>query len=59
MTDETQSPCISVCAMDEVTGLCQGCFRTLDEIQGWWDMDSNQQKEVNDKAIQREAELFD
>lgn len=29
------SPCISVCRMDAVTGLCEGCFRTLDEIAGW------------------------
>jgi predicted Fe-S protein YdhL (DUF1289 family) len=29
------SPCINVCKMDEGTGLCLGCFRTLDEIAGW------------------------
>jgi predicted Fe-S protein YdhL (DUF1289 family) len=29
------SPCINVCLMDDLTGLCQGCFRTLDEISGW------------------------
>lgn len=29
------SPCINVCKMDERTGLCQGCFRTLDEIAAW------------------------
>ena len=29
------SPCISVCRMTEETGLCEGCFRTLDEITGW------------------------
>jgi predicted Fe-S protein YdhL (DUF1289 family) len=29
------SPCISVCRMDADTGLCQGCFRTLDEIASW------------------------
>lgn len=29
------SPCINVCKMDEVSGLCQGCFRTLEEITGW------------------------
>ena len=29
------SPCISVCRMDPVTELCQGCFRTLDEIAAW------------------------
>ncbi|WP_294269690.1 DUF1289 domain-containing protein [Propionivibrio sp.] len=30
-----ESPCIDVCQMDEVSGLCQGCFRTLEEISGW------------------------
>jgi len=29
------SPCISVCAIDQVTGLCAGCLRTLDEIAAW------------------------
>jgi hypothetical protein len=29
------SPCISVCRMSDQSGLCEGCFRTLDEITGW------------------------
>lgn len=29
------SPCINVCRMDAASGLCLGCFRTLDEIAGW------------------------
>jgi uncharacterized protein len=29
------SPCISVCRMDAATGLCEGCWRTLDEITAW------------------------
>ncbi|MBP6720589.1 MAG: DUF1289 domain-containing protein [Rhodoferax sp.] len=29
------SPCISVCSMDPVSGLCNGCLRTLDEIRQW------------------------
>lgn len=29
------SPCISLCRMDPATTLCQGCFRTLDEIAAW------------------------
>ena len=29
------SPCISVCRMDAATGLCEGCYRTLDEIVAW------------------------
>ena len=29
------SPCVDVCQMNPYTGLCRGCFRTLDEIAGW------------------------
>jgi predicted Fe-S protein YdhL (DUF1289 family) len=29
------SPCISVCRMDAATALCEGCFRTLEEIADW------------------------
>ena len=29
------SPCVSVCTMDPESGLCRGCFRTLDEIANW------------------------
>ena len=29
------SPCTSVCAIDPPTGLCAGCYRTIDEIAGW------------------------
>lgn len=30
-----ESPCINVCKMDDATGLCQGCYRSLDEIAAW------------------------
>ncbi len=29
------SPCIDVCQMDEASGLCLGCARTLAEIGAW------------------------
>jgi predicted Fe-S protein YdhL (DUF1289 family) len=37
MTDPlpVPSPCNSVCRMSAATGLCEGCFRTLDEIATW------------------------
>jgi predicted Fe-S protein YdhL (DUF1289 family) len=37
MTDAARvpSPCISVCLMDEPSGWCCGCLRTLAEIAGW------------------------
>lgn len=30
-----QSPCIRECRIDQVTGFCAGCFRTLREISYW------------------------
>jgi len=29
------SPCINVCTLNIDSGLCQGCWRTLDEITRW------------------------
>lgn len=36
------SPCVNVCKMDETTGLCQGCLRTIAEIAGWGRADDAQ-----------------
>ena len=33
--EQVSSPCSSVCTVDPVSGLCVGCYRTLDEIAGW------------------------
>jgi uncharacterized protein len=35
MTSTVASPCISICVMNEQTGLCEGCLRTIDEIMAW------------------------
>ena len=59
MAEEIQSPCIGVCSMDDSTGLCQGCYRTMDEIQGWWDLDNTQKQVVISLASQREEQAFD
>ena len=55
---EIESPCIGVCAMDEATGFCQGCYRTIDEIQGWWDLDNTQKKMVLDETNVRLEQQF-
>ena len=34
-TGDITSPCISVCRMNSATLLCEGCFRTRDEIAAW------------------------
>lgn len=40
------SPCISICAIDQVTGLCAGCLRTLDEIADWSMLDEDEKRAV-------------
>jgi hypothetical protein len=55
---EVQSPCIGVCSMDDSTGFCLGCYRSLDEIQQWWDLDNPQKRAVIELASQREAQQF-
>ena len=40
------SPCNSVCIIDPVSGLCGGCFRTLQEIAGWIDFSAAEKRSV-------------
>ena len=56
---EVESPCISVCQIDELSGLCIGCYRTIEEIQGWWELDNVQKQAINDLANAREQAQFD
>jgi len=42
----TPSPCINLCKMDPASGLCAGCFRTLDEIASWSAMDDRRRRAV-------------
>jgi len=30
-----ESPCVNICVMDDASGWCLGCGRTIDEIAGW------------------------
>ena len=39
------SPCINVCRMSSV-GVCEGCFRTLDEIACWSILDDDEKLAV-------------
>lgn len=53
---EIQSPCIGVCSMNDVTGYCHGCYRTVDEIKAWWDMSQADQKSLLSVLDQRQAQ---
>ena len=47
--NEVASPCISICTINETTGLCEGCWRTLGEIAAWRCMDSDERWAVIDR----------
>jgi predicted Fe-S protein YdhL (DUF1289 family) len=40
------SPCIKFCQIDQETGLCAGCLRSLDEIAGWTSFTEEQRAEI-------------
>ena len=39
-----KSPCVDVCKMDKLSGLCRGCLRTIPEIKAWKGLSRKQQK---------------
>jgi predicted Fe-S protein YdhL (DUF1289 family) len=51
--DEVPSPCVSICRMDPSSELCEGCFRTLDEIALWGRMEEKSKREVWKQIGQR------
>jgi predicted Fe-S protein YdhL (DUF1289 family) len=40
------SPCVSVCVVHPIEGVCEACLRSLDEIGAWSHMQTAQQREV-------------
>ncbi|MCD2171592.1 DUF1289 domain-containing protein [Rhizobium sp. C4] len=41
-----ESPCILVCSIDDKTGYCFGCGRTLDELARWIEMTDAERQAV-------------
>ena len=53
LAGEPPSPCISVCRIDQSSGLCEGCFRTLDEIARWGASSGGERRAVWQTIAQR------
>jgi hypothetical protein len=45
--------------MSPVTGLCEGCLRTIDEIIAWSRADDDYKRAVWAEIRRREAHIFD
>ncbi len=51
--EDIVSPCIGVCVMNDTTGFCMGCYRTVDEIREWWNMTDEEREKVMGNLDQR------
>lgn len=51
-----RSPCVKTCKIDAERMLCLGCWRSLDEIMQWLDMDNEQRRAVVARAEIRKAQ---
>ncbi|NCF18727.1 MAG: DUF1289 domain-containing protein [Haliea sp.] len=49
---EPQSPCISVCLLDE-GDICVGCCRSADEITDWFMANAEGKREILKRARER------
>ncbi len=47
-----QSPCISVCALDE-NDICMGCYRSADEITDWFIASDEEKLRILERVRQR------
>lgn len=52
-----ESPCTNICTIDEATGWCLGCGRTLDEIAGWTSAGERGQRAILERLPARLAKL--
>jgi predicted Fe-S protein YdhL (DUF1289 family) len=55
LADFVPSPCISVCRMDAASGLCEGCYRTLEEIARWGSASEEERFAIWNELLQRVA----
>lgn len=49
------SPCINICRMNPRTGLCEGCYRSIDEITVWAGACDRIKRGILDKVELRRA----
>ena len=45
-TSDPGSPCIRLCQLDEASGMCLGCKRTMKEITQWASYDDKHKRKI-------------
>lgn len=41
-----ETPCVEICEIDDRSGLCIGCFRSLEEIAVWSGLNSEERRAI-------------
>ena len=49
MTRRVVSPCIGICKLDQKSGLCIGCKRTIEEIGRWAMLEYPERQAISDQ----------
>jgi len=44
--DEIESPCVKLCIIHPVEKVCAGCYRSIDEIGRWSQMNSEERARI-------------
>ncbi len=62
MAENIPSPCVNVCRIDTGSGLCEGCFRTIEDIREWGRSDDAAKKvmwgQITERLRQTHPEAF-
>ena len=49
------SPCLGICLMDPRTRTCRGCWRTIEEIAGWYTANNAEKRAILGRLEERRA----
>jgi predicted Fe-S protein YdhL (DUF1289 family) len=52
-----ESPCINVCVIEDATGVCAGCGRSLEEIARWSAMTASERRRIMRELPDRRRHL--
>jgi uncharacterized protein len=55
MSQSVPSPCIGLCVLEPATGLCKGCFRSMEEIGAWLSLDEDGRRAVLARVAERRS----